>query len=116
MKARTALVALAVAATLTSVAAAGSDAAKQRVVIDSRIYPERTFLFVPQQSGELERDSGTVSGNWKNDPGRTVMRDGQEVTAYQADWVFRGRRGTLTIHERNEWYARYEGFLDWRTR
>ena len=40
MKARTTLVALAVAATLTSVAAAGPGAAaKQRVVIDSRIYP-----------------------------------------------------------------------------
>ena len=45
MKARVvALVALAAAVTLTSVAAAGPDAAKQRVAIDMKIYPQYTFV------------------------------------------------------------------------
>ena len=45
MKARVAaLVVLATAVTLTSVAAAGPDAAKQRVAIDMKIYPQGTFV------------------------------------------------------------------------
>ena len=44
MKARVvALVALAAAVTLTSVAAAGPNAAKQRVEINMKIYPQETF-------------------------------------------------------------------------
>ena len=31
------------------------------------------------------------------------MRNGQRFTIYEGDWVLKGRRGTLTIHERNEW-------------
>ena len=38
------LVALATAVTLTAVAAAGPDAAKQRVAIDMKLWPQKTFV------------------------------------------------------------------------
>jgi hypothetical protein len=31
------------------------------------------------------------------------MRDGQKVTIYNGLWTLSGKRGTLTIRERNEW-------------
>jgi hypothetical protein len=105
MKARVvALVALATAVTLTSVASAGADAAKQRVAIDMKLYPQKTFVLTPLQAGPLKRDSGTISHNFLSIPGRKVMRDGQEVTIYVgAVTTLTGRRGTLTIRDRNEW-------------
>jgi hypothetical protein len=107
MKARHAiLVALAGAVTLTAVAVAGPDAAKQRVAIDMKIYPQGTFVLRPLQAGALKQDSGTISSNWTDIPGRNVMRDGQEVTIYDgAVTTLTGKRGTLTIRDRNEWVA-----------
>jgi hypothetical protein len=50
MKARVViLVALATAVTLASVAAAGPEAAKQRVAISSKLHPEKTFVLTPRQ-------------------------------------------------------------------
>jgi hypothetical protein len=109
MKARHALlVALAAAFVLTSVAAAGPDAAKQRVVIDVKFCSpgkaQGTFALMPQQFGPLKRDSGTISSNLANTPGRNVMRDGQKVTIYDGGvTTLTGKRGTLTIRDRNEW-------------
>jgi hypothetical protein len=107
MKARHAiLVALAAAVTLTSVAAAGPDAARQRVAIDMKIYPQGRFVLRPLQAGALKQDSGTISSNWTDIPGRNVMRDGQEVTIYDgAVTTLTGKRGTLTIRDRSEWVA-----------
>ena len=100
------LVALVAAIILTSVAAAGPEAAKQRVVINMKIYPQKTFVLLPLQAGPLEPDTGTISSNWTSIPGRKVMRDGQEVTIYDgAVTTFTGKRGTLTIRDRNEWVA-----------
>ena len=96
--------ALVAAVTLTSVAAARPDAAKQRVVVNMKIYPQKTFALTPLQAGPLKRDSGTISSNWLSIPGRKVMRDGQEVTIYDgAVTRLTGKRGTLTIRDRNEW-------------
>ena len=109
MKARDAvLVALAAAVTLASVAAAGPQAAKQRVAINMLICSpgksQGTFVFTPQQFGFLKTDSGTITSNWLSTPGRNVMRDGQEVTIYNgAVTTLTGKRGTLTIRDRNEW-------------
>jgi hypothetical protein len=105
MKARHAmLAALAAAVTLTSVAAAGPDAAKQRVAIDMKIYPQKTFVLTPQQAGSLKVDSGRIS--WTDVRGRNVMRDGQEVTIFDGVvWTLTGKRGTLTIRDRNKWVA-----------
>jgi hypothetical protein len=105
MKARgIALVALAAAVTLTSVAAAGPAAVKQRVAIDMKLYPQKTFVLTPQQFGALKADSGTISHNFLSIRGRDVMRDGQKVTIYAGGVAtLTGKRGTLTIRDRNEW-------------
>lgn len=105
MKARHAvLAALVLAITLTSVAAAGPDAAKQRVAIDMKLYPQKTFVLTPLQAGSLKRDSGTLSHNFLSIPGRDVMRDGQKVTIYDGGVAtLTGRLGTLTIRGRTEW-------------
>ena len=105
MKARVvALVALAAAVTLTSVAAAGPAAAKQRVAIDLKLCPQKAFVLTPLQAGPLKTDSGTISHNWLSIPGRDVMRDGQKVTIYDGGVAtLTGKRGTLTIRNRNEW-------------
>ena len=99
-----ALVALAAAVTLTSVAAASPHAAKQRVAIDMKIYPQKTFVLTPLQPGPLKHDLGTINGGWLSIPGKTVTRDGQEVTIYDgAVTTLTGKRGTLTIRDRSEW-------------
>jgi len=96
--------ALAAGVTLTATAAAGPDAAKQRVAISMKIYPQKTFVLTPLQAGPLKRDSGTIDSTWLSVPGRKVMRDGQEVTIYNgAVTTLTGKRGTLTIRDRNEW-------------
>ena len=99
------LVALLAAIILTSVAAAGPEAAKQRVVIDMKIYPEKTFVVTPMQAGSLKSDSGKISSNWLSLRGREVMRDGQKVTIYNGAVVkLTGKRGTLTLRDRVEWF------------
>ncbi len=102
------LVALVAAIVVTSVAAAGPEAAKQRMAIDMKIcWPGKsqgTFVLTPLQPGPLKGDSGTISSTWLNVHGNTVMRDGQEVTIYNgAVTTLTGKRGTLTIRDRNEW-------------
>jgi len=109
MKARLiVLFALVAAVTLTSVAAAGPDAAKQRVAIDMKILTEETFVLTPLQAGALKRDSGTITTVERvlSMDGRDVMREGQRVTIfYPTIWTLEGKRGTLTIRERSEWVA-----------
>jgi hypothetical protein len=76
------------------------------VVINMKIHPQGTFVLTPLQAGPLEGDSGKISSNWQSIPGRKVMRDGQEVTIYDgAVTTLTGKRGTLTIRDRNEWVA-----------
>ena len=105
MKARVvAVVALAAAVTLTSVAAAGPNAAKQRVAIDMKLWPQKTFVFTPLQAGPLKSDSGTIGHNLLSITPRDVMRDGQKVTIYDGGVAtLTGKRGTLTIRDRTEW-------------
>ena len=105
MKARVvALVALAAAVTLTSVAAAGPHAAKQRVAIDMKLWPQKTFVLTPLLAGPLKRDSGTISHNFLSITPHDVMRDGQKVTIYDGGVAtLTGKRGTLTIRDRSEW-------------
>jgi len=99
------LVALVVAVTLASVAAAGPDATKQRVAINMKIFRDETFVLTPLQAGTLKSDSGGISNveQVMSLTGRTVTRDGQNVTIYSAIWTLKGKRGVLTIRERTEW-------------
>jgi hypothetical protein len=97
-------VALVATIILSSVAAAGPQAAKQRVAINMKIYPQKTFVLTPLRAGPLKGDSGTISSNWLSIPGRDVMRDGQKATIYNgAETTLTGKRGTLTIRDRTEW-------------
>jgi hypothetical protein len=111
MKALVALVALAAAVTLTSVAAAGPDAAKQRVVITSqgsqsaKVSP---FVLTPMQAGTLKGDSGTQTAG--SSSGRTVMREGQRVEIYDGVGTLKGKRGSLVIRLRTEYVDGGNGY------
>ena len=95
-----ALVALAAAVTLTSVAAAGPEAAKQRVAISMKNPGNGTFVLTPLQSGTLKRDSGTVSGVFNE--ATTVIREGQSVFISRNTYTLKGKRGRMSIRERME--------------
>ena len=102
MKARhVVLFALAAAVTLTSVAAAGPEAAKQRVAINIKNPDGGTFVLTPLQAGTLKRDSGTVSVVHTDLPG--VMRQGQQIFVVRNTFTLKGKRGSLSIRERTEW-------------
>jgi hypothetical protein len=90
------------AAMLSAAAAAGTVATKQRIAIDLEFYPDRTFHFVPRESGPLDGDSGRVA-RIPESSGRSTMRDGQRVTVHEVTWPLRGKRGTLRVRERTEW-------------
>ena len=102
------LVALVATIILTAVATAGPHAAKQRVAIDMKFCSpgksQGTFVLTPLRAGPLKRDSGTISHNFLSILGRSVVRDGQEVTIYDGGVAtLTGKRGTLTIRDRSEW-------------
>ena len=102
MKARVlALVALATAVTLTSVAAGDPGAAKQRVAISMKGLENGTFVLTPLQAGALKRDSGTVRVVFSQEP--DVMRQGQTVSIYRNTYTLTGKRGSMSIRERAEW-------------
>jgi hypothetical protein len=106
-----ALVALAAAVTLTSFAAAGPNAAKQRVVITSHAAKSTKvspFVLTPLQAGALKRDSGTqIAGSAS---GRTVMRDGQRVEIYDSVGTLKGKLGSLVIRLRTEYVDGGNGY------
>ena len=100
------LAVLAAAVTVTSIASAGPAAAKQRIAINMKVIPESTFALTPLQSGALRRDSGSIKGssNWLQKGCPDVVREGQTVwRCSPVTWTLSGKRGTLTIQERNAW-------------
>jgi hypothetical protein len=97
------LVALAAMVAVTSVAAAGPNAAKQRVVIATKVLPNGAFVLTPLQAGALKRDAGKATVAY-GDP-RIVMREGQSISIYRPTFTFEGKLGSLTIRERNEWVS-----------
>src|SRR5262245_17322962 len=104
MKARqTALIALAAVVTLTSVAAAGPDTAKQRIAITATVLPSGAAVLMPQQDGGFVRDTGSLMGDWSSVPVSSAMRDGQKVDTHTGTWTFAGKRGDVIFRERNEW-------------
>jgi hypothetical protein len=103
MKARVVnVVALVAAVTLTSVAAAGADAAKQRVSIMSKGFgtPSGQFVFTPLQGGKLKRDSGTENSVFSR---RAAIREGLSVEIEDAVTTSDGKRGSFVIRHRVEW-------------
>ena len=109
MKTFSLCVAALVAAVTLTASAAGSAAAKQRVALDMMICSpgksQGTFVLTSLDPfGPLKRDTGTISSNWLSIIGHDVVRDGQKVTIYNgAVTTLTGKRGTLTIRDRNEW-------------
>ena len=71
-----------------------------------KVIPESTFALIPLQPGALKRDSGSIRGssNWQQVGCPQVVREGQKVwTCSRVTWTLSGKRGTLTIREKNEW-------------
>ena len=98
------LVALALAVTLASVAAAAPNATKQRVALTVTILPSGKGVLTPLKDGALKRDSGTFSGSNppSTPPDVAVVREGQTVEKYHNVWTFTGKGGSLVLRERTE--------------
>jgi hypothetical protein len=92
---------LAAAVVVTSVAAAGPAVTKQRVAITIKGLPNGSFVLTTFKSGALKRDAGTAGISYGSP--RVVVRDGQKIEIYSGSYTFDGRRGSLTVRERNEW-------------
>jgi hypothetical protein len=105
------LVALVAAVTLTSVAAAGPDAAKQRVAFTTQAAETTTvspFVLTPLQTGALKPDSGKLVAG--SDNAREVMREGQSVSIHDGVATFKGKLGSLVIRNRSEWVEAGNGY------
>jgi len=57
-------------------------------------------VLTPLQPGTLKRDSSTVSVAYKEPT--SVMREGQSVWVFLNTYTLKGKRGTMSIWERNE--------------
>jgi hypothetical protein len=101
---RAIVVVLTAAFVLTSFASASADATKQRVQIDMKIHPKKTFALATLQTGALKRDSGTHACPGDPDDLGTVQRDGQEAFRWECRaWMFTGKRGTLVLRSQFTW-------------
>ena len=104
------LVPLVAAIVLTSVAAAGPEAAKQRVVITSQASQTTQvspFMFTPLQAGALEGDSGTLTP--RSDLGRTRTRTGRASRSMSTSEP-KGKLGSLVIRHRTEYVDGGNGY------
>ena len=97
----TATAALAVAAvTLTSIAAGGPVAAKQRIAIQSKGANDR-FVLTPLTPGAIKPDTGTATFCcWSSGH---IMRDGWAIDTNDPQMRLTGKRGTLETRTRIEW-------------
>ena len=106
------LVALVAGVTLTSIAAAGPEAAKQRVSITTQAAQTTQvspFVLTPLQAGGVKPDSGKlIAGSLSTD--RVVMREGQEVTIVDDVSTFKGKRGSLVTRYHGEWVEAGNGY------
>ena len=97
-------VAVIATATVTSVAAAGPIAAKQRVAITAKGVANPTsagkFVLTPLQVGAMQPDSGTETSSVLSQ--RAVMREGQRIEIVTWATTLKGKRGTLVIRIRLE--------------
>ena len=113
MKARHAvLLALAAAVTLTSVAAAGPNAARQRVIITTQAGQTTNvspFVLITLQTGSLKGDSGKMIGD-SSSGGGTLMREGQKASIQEGPVTLKGKRGTLVLRYRAEWVEAGNGY------
>ena len=106
------LAVIAAAVTLTSVAAASPEVAKQRVAITAKGFANSVvplkFVLTPYGAGTLEPDSGTETAVVANK--RIVTRDGQ--TAFVITWIStcKGKHGTFVMRVRIDHVDAGNGF------
>jgi hypothetical protein len=97
---------VATAATLATVAAAGPLAAKQRVAI--QLKGGASFVLAPMTSGAIKRDTGTASACcWTR---RHVTRDGLTHEIDDPQLTLIGKRGTLVLRNRIEFFDILDGW------
>lgn len=108
----TVLVTIVAAFTLSSIAAAGPDAAKQRVTITTQATKTTSvspFVLTPMQTGAIKLDSGRwIAGSLTID--RVVMRDGLDVSISEGTSTLKGKLGSLVIRFRSEWAEAGNGY------
>jgi hypothetical protein len=102
-----ALVVLAAALTFVSAADGTSTATKQRVAITAKAGVDR-FTLTPLRPGALGTDSGGV--DWCCWSQRFLVRDGQSVEVNDPRATFTGKRGTLVLRFRIEWFDAGNGY------
>ena len=105
------LVAIVGAVTLTSVAAAGPEAAKQRVAITTQAAKTTSvspFVLAPLQAGALKPDSGMLTAPSSSE--RVVMRKGQRVSIYDGVGTYKGKLGSFVVRTRSEWVDAGNGY------
>ena len=112
MKARYAvLVAIAAGVTLTSVAAAAPEAAKQRVAITAKGMSNPTsfgkFVLTPLRAGPVEPDTGTETSTASD---RFVTREGQRIDILNWVTTSEGKRGSFVIRSRVEYVDAGNGY------
>ena len=89
---------LAAALAVTSIAAAGPVAAKQRIAIQLK---GDSFVLTPLTTGAIKQDAGVVSFCcWSE---RHIMRDGQAIDVNDPKMTLTGKQGTLVTRNRIEW-------------
>jgi hypothetical protein len=97
-------VAVTAAVTVTSVAAAGPIAARQRVAITANGVANPTssgkFVLTPLQVGALQPDSGTETSSVSSQ--RRLMREGQSVEIVTWLTTLKSNRGSFVIRVRLE--------------
>jgi hypothetical protein len=98
---------VAVAVTLTSVAAGGQTATRQRVEIKSKS-GIHSFVLRPLGSGPLTRDVGSAAFCCWGE--RFLTRDGQSVEINDPLVRLTGKRGTIELRQRIEWLDAGNGY------
>jgi hypothetical protein len=103
--------AVVLAVTLTSAAAGGPDAARQRVALTTQAKTTTsvsTAVLAPLQSGALALDSGNLIAPIPGE--RRILRDGQEVSVYDGVATFKGKKGTIVIRYHDEYADAGNGY------
>jgi hypothetical protein len=107
-----ALVVFAAMVTLSSVAAAGQEGARQQVQItakgDAIVASPDKFVLIPLGAGALKPDSGTETAVVANQ--RTVTRDGQIADIVTWISTCKGKRGSFVMRVRIEHVEPGNGF------
>jgi hypothetical protein len=111
--------AVVLAVTLTSAAAGGPDAARQRVALTTQAKTTTsvsTAVLAPLQSGALALDSGNLIAPIPRE--KSVLRDGQAVSIYDGVATFKGKRGTIVLRFHDEYAdggnGYHPGFGTWK--